>query len=161
MFWGLLQQQWDSNSNILKYNKLNVLTKVLKCSFSLEISVVTQSLCTFEHWLASVQNVPSLTTKFDNVRPLWDIRCWAFLNLCEDHSTLRRPLCPVESQDLSNPFTFRLITLSFKPLTLFWPNYARQRKPHQTSRLAYVCKQLGRSVPTSCLILFSCRPAAV
>lgn len=94
------------------------------------------------------------------VRPLWDIRCWAFLNLCVDRSTLRRPLCPEESQDLSNPFTFRLITLSFKPLTFFLPNYACHRKPHQTPRLAYVCKQLGRSVPTSCLILFSCRPAA-
>lgn len=94
------------------------------------------------------------------VRPLWDIRCWAFLNLRVDRRTLRRPLCPEESQDLSNPFTFRLITLSFKPLTFFLPNYACRRKPHQTPRLAYVCKQLGRSVPTSCLILFSCRPAA-
>lgn len=114
-------------------------------------------------------NAPHFSTECPNsnhkicqlVRPLWDILCWAFVNLCEDHSMLQRPLCPKESQDLSNPFTFRLITLSFKPLTFFLPNYACQRKPPQTSRLAYVCKQLGRSVPTSCLILFSCQGAAV
>lgn len=108
--------------------------------------------------LILVQNVPTLTTKFANVsQALVGYSLLSFSEPLWRPQYITEATVPQRFTGFVKSFHFQTHHIKLQTTDLFLPNYACQRKPHQTSRLAYVCKQLGRSVPTSCLILFSCR----